>query len=217
MKKIGIYFADDHEIVLTGLKEIIYDFNAKSSDINFDIVGFSSTSDELLNNSTNVDVDIFIIDLGFKSTKGDITIINMILKKNKDAKIVVFSMRANINTIIGCYKSGVKGYVSKSSNTTELINAILTVSKGDDYFMPGILDKIGMMSIRNPLASLTEREAKIFLMLSQNINIKDVEKELGISEKTINNLITSKIKPVIGVSKKNFREVALKMGLIDDL
>lgn len=217
MKTVRIFFADDHQIVIKGILDIFNEFNQHESDRHIEVVGFCDTSAELLNNVNRNDVDVFIIDLGFASTRGDISIINMILEKNQDAKVIVFSMRKNINTIAGCYRSGAKAYVSKGDNVDELMNAIFTVCDGDDYFVPGILDQIGLMSLRNPLGKLDERDAKLFLMLAQDYDMKDVEEELGISEKTIHNIITNKIKPVLGVSRKNFRALALKMGLIEDI
>lgn len=220
MKTINLFFADDHEIVLRGLFEIFDEYNkqhAKERGIKLRVAGYAKKPDELRESITRTDIDVFITDLGFESTRGDIGIIKLMLEKNPAARMVVFSMRSNINTIAGCYRSGVKGYVTKANGVDALIDAIIDVAEGKDYFAPGVLDQIGLMSIRDPLAQLDEREVQIFTRLAEGVEIEDLAHDLGISEKTITNLISTKIKPVIGVSKKGFREAALKMGIIDDL
>lgn len=218
MKKVRIFFADDHQIVIKGLLEIFDEYNNQPKDDKLiQVIGYASTTEELLKNVSRKNIDVFMIDLGFSGTQGDISIIKMILEINPSARIVVFSMRKNINTIQGCYRAGAKAYVSKNESIQELIKAILAVAQNEDYFVPGVLDQIGLMSVRDPLAALDERDAKLFIRLSQNVDIKAVEQEFGISEKTINNIVTYKIKPVLGVSRKDFRLLALKMGLIEDI
>ncbi|MCX4030437.1 response regulator transcription factor [Endozoicomonas sp. SM1973] len=213
MKPINVFIADDHEIVRTGLTELL---NNYVGDFSINIVGSASNVDELTKNAKRKNIDIFITDLGFEGTKGDVGIIQKILDINRKAKIVVFSMRNKTPTIIGCYRLGAKGYVSKSADSGLILDAIQTVHSGEKYFMPGVLEKVGLSSLYDPLEKLDDREKTIFLSLAQNIDISDVAQELNISEKTIQNIITQKIKPVLGVSRSGFRDCAIRMGLIDD-
>lgn len=217
MKKVRVFFADDHEVVIRGLTEIFEEFNAQhNTELFIDVVGHGTSSKSLLDHAKRTDIDVYITDLGFESTQGNISIIKLILMENPFANIIVYSMRNNVHTIGGCYNAGAKAYVKKSSATQHLIDALFTVANGGDYFEPGILSEIGLRAIRDPLGRLDEREKRLFLMLAQNIDVRAIENDLGISDKTITNLIATKIKPVLGVGRKNFREYALKMGLIED-
>lgn len=217
-KRVSIFCADDHPIVLRGLFDTFDDFNQQNENgLNIIVAGHAATAATLLDNIDRNDVDVYVIDLGFESTRGDLSVIKSILAKQPEAKIVIFSMRKNINTIAGCYHAGAKAYVVKGESVDYLLEAIFTVANGHDYFMPGILEKIGYAKVRNPLSGLDEREARLFVLLAQNTEMSDVEKELGIAEKTINNIISTKIKPVLGVGRQGFRDLAIKMGIIEDI
>lgn len=211
MKPINVFIADDHEIVRTGLTGLL---TTTLSSIN--VVGTACNVGELAKGVKRRDIDIFITDLGFEGTKGDIGVIKRVLDINNKAKIVVFSMRNKMPTIIGCYRLGAMGYVSKSADSSFLLEAVKKVNLGEKYFMPGILEKVGLSTLYDPLEKLEEREKSIFLLLAQNVDLSEVAKELSISEKRIQNIITDKIKPVLGVSRTGFRESAIRMGLIDD-
>ena len=210
MKKIRVFTADDHHIVGAGLNDLLSNYSY------IEIVGNSLDMDGLLKNSTRKDIDVYIIDLGFEGTRGDIGVIAKVLSINPKARIVVFTMRGKAPTILGCYRSGALAYVNKSADGDILIEAINSASEGKRYFMPGVLDKIGLSSIDDPLEQLGDREKKIFLLLAQNVDLSEVAKEFNITEKRIYNIITEKIKPVLGVSLKGFRDYAIKLGLIDD-
>ncbi len=218
MNPIKVFIADDHPVVIDGLQGIFSQYTPKiSTESPIEVIGTALNANDLLQNGNDKEVDVFVIDLGFESTKGDISIIEMLIELNASAKIVIYSMRKNINTIAGCYKAGAMAYVNKGDKTSELIRAVNTVARNEDYFVGDTLKSIGLSNIRDPLAGLSYREQKIFTMLAGNIDIGAVEKELGITKKTIENIITMKIKPVLGVSRTGFRDLAMRMNLIDDI
>ncbi len=218
MNTVRVFVADDHRVVIKGICECFEEIQAEGSkNSSIKVVGHATTSNELLDNANREDVDVFVTDLGFESTQGDVTIIEDIIKRRADARIVVFSLRRSVHTITACYRYGAKAYVTKSDDPDQLIQAVFAAAENRDYYVPRILQQIGMMSLRNPFGYLGEREKRLFILLAQNTDISIVERELGISEKTINNLVTNKIKPVLGVTRKDFRSFAIAKGLIDDL
>ncbi|MBU6951616.1 response regulator transcription factor [Hahella sp. HN01] len=211
MTKINVFLADDHDIVISGLRDMLCQYP------HIDVVGHASTEADLMENASREDVNVFVVDLGFKGTKGDISLIRRLKERNEHIRVVIFSMRENIHTISGCYTMGAQGYVKKSASLKLVVEAIETVAQGDDYFAPGVLESIGMKAVRDPLRKLDDREKQIFLMFAQGSDMTEVASELNLSEKRINNLITEKIKPVLGVSRTGFRECAIRLGVIDDI
>jgi DNA-binding NarL/FixJ family response regulator len=216
MKKVHVFIADDHEVVINGLKSSLDDSCDNNGNQSISVIGCARTAVELLHNASRQDVDVFVIDLGFESTVGDTSIISMMLEKNPNARIIVFTARTSNSTLMDCYSSGAKGCVKKTGHFPNLFDAIFTVAEGNDYFEPGTLEKFGLMNIRNPLRGLDTREKTIFLELAKNPDIEKLAKRLDVSEKTIINIITNRIKPVLGVGRKDFRKLAIKLGLVEE-
>lgn len=217
MTTIRAFIADDHPIVIRGLQNWFDEYNSVKPEHLIKVVGYELSAAKLLSNVRRSDIDVFITDLRFADTRGDISIIASILKKRPDARIVVFSMRRNPLTIAACYRAGAKACITKNDEPLHLVHAIVAAASDNDYFVPAMLEQIGLASIRSPLNELSERDARLFILLAQQTDIKVIEKELGITEKTISNIVANSIKPVLGVTRKDFHTYALKAGLIDDI
>ena len=219
MKKIKVYCADDHKMLIKGMASTFSSFNTDNRyDYEIEMVGFGATADELIKSSENGYIDVFVIDLGFEGTKGDVAIIEKLFSKRPEANIVVYSMRKSVHTIHTCYRRGVKSYVTKNDKLEELINAIIHASKGECYHPKGQLEKLGLFSIQeNPIEKLDKREQEIFMMIAQGADFRFVCNKFDLTERSMMNLITTKIKPVLGVSRTGFRDLAVKLHLIEDV
>lgn len=216
MYTIRVFIADDHHVVVTGLAKLFEEHNRSANNTcSIEVVGHALSVSELMHGVTRPDVDVFITDLGFDSTKGDVSVITDVLEVAPNARLVVFSMRRHVQTISACYKSGVMAYVRKNDEMEHLIRAICAAARGEPYYVPKVLEQIAIANLYDPLGNLGEREKRLFLLLAQETDISKVENELGISEKTINNIVTNKIKPVLGITRRDFRPYAIKMGLIE--
>ncbi|MCL1125849.1 response regulator [Shewanella surugensis] len=216
MQTVNVYIADDHEIIINGLIELLNKFNTDNHNHKYiNVVGRGETAESLMGNIERDDVDVFISDLGFEGTKGKMSIVKSMLEVNALANIIVFSMRENINTIIACYQAGAKAYITKKGSMVRIFDAIFTVADGGTYYAPGVLDKIGLQTLNNPLKGLDERDQQVFIMLAERVEVEAICEELNITEKTISNIITNKIKPVLGVNKKDFRKKAIALGLVE--
>ena len=217
MKTVRVYIADDHRVTIAGLQAAFAELSEEySGEKTIQVVGSGISAADILDNMQRPDVDVFVTDIGYAGTKGDVSIVEMMLERNPSAKIVVYSMRSNINTIKACYAAGAKAHVKKESLLENLFEAIFIAADGDDYFEPGVIEQLARLNIRDPLHALNSRERTIFIELAKNPDIELLAKRLDISEKTILNIITTRIKPALGVSRKDFRRLALSLGVIDD-
>jgi DNA-binding NarL/FixJ family response regulator len=218
MKKIRVFFSDDHDVVIKGLAETIDDYNSSENPERIiEIAGVSKTAEGLLENIIRTDIDVFITDIGYSSLQGDPTIVKLLLQKNPNAKILVFSTFNNPHIKTGSYSFGAYGYIPKRADKSlqRVIEALIAISDGKDYFIPEALEEMLKAALRDPLRSLEPREKQLFLMLAHEKPLAEVEKEMGISKKTIDSIITNKIKPVVGGSRKDFPAIARRLGLVE--
>ena len=217
MDCIKVFCADDHGVVLSGLKTNFEDHNRSNNSPYIELVGTANSAKELLANVKREDIDVFITDLGLESTRGGVAIVKLILDIKPFSKIVVFSMKSNIHTIMACYRNGAKGFVSKNQSTNDLIEAIACANNDRRYFKKGITDEIVLAHLDDPFSKLDEKAQKIFMMIAQNEDMETIQNELNITEKTVNNIISAKIKPILGVDRRDIKYLAFQMGLIDSI
>lgn len=209
MESIKILIADDHVMIANALSSML------NNSAICEVVSVAHSVDDLLEQAKTQKVDVFIVDLGFKGTVGDVGIIDVLRKVKPEAKIIICSMRSNLHTIKACYKLGALAFVNKDSNPDDLIKAVERAGKGERYFIPSVLAQVGEAWVDDPLEGLSERERKVFMLFVEGASMEEVIKEVGLSKQSINNLINDRIKPVVGTSRSGFKEAARKMGLIE--
>ena len=95
---------------------------------------------------------------------------------------------------------GASGYVLKESAGSEITNAIRTVYAGGKYIDKSLIDSfindVNIEGTNNLLDSLTNRELRILLEISNGLKNKDIAEKLYLSEKTIKNYVTAIFKKI---------------------
>jgi two-component system invasion response regulator UvrY len=110
-----------------------------------------------------------------------------------ETKILIFSMHENIAFASQALKAGVKGYVTKTGVSSDLVKAIQEVSEGKPYLSADIAQKIavqGLMGNDEPIYQLSAREFEIFRMIAEGEAIEIIAGRLKISQKTVANNLT---------------------------
>ena len=140
-----------------------------------------------------------MVDINLPNVSG-FELIRRILKKDADARIIVFSVDSDPIQTLRAIESGARGYVSKTDDPQDLLEAVEIVATGGTYLKAEIAKAIAFESARiraNPQQSLTPREAEIVRLLAQGKNISEIAHHLNISYKTVANT-TSLLKKKVG-------------------
>ena len=85
-------------------------------------------------------------------------------------------------------QAGARGYISKSSAPTVLIEAVAQIAKGNIYLEPDIAQRLAFQKTRgptSPFAALSTREFEIFCLLAEGLNANDIGQRLSLSTKTV--------------------------------
>ncbi len=84
--------------------------------------------------------------------------------------------------------AGLRGFLSKSVNKTELLKAITLVDAGETYFPVDILTEVRAyekQAREGQLLSLTDREIEIIKMIDKGLSNKEIASHLFISDQTV--------------------------------
>jgi len=207
---IKVFISDDHAIVRKGISDIFQENG-------IEVVGESGTSEETLLHWFDNDPDVLIIDLNMEG-EGGIQTIEEVLKKRPKTRILVFSMRENLNIIHATYQLGVMGYVTKRSGPELLVEAVKRVAADKRYYMPGIAEEILDYDSQDnrevsPRDVLSDNELKIFTLVAQGKSHDEIGHEMNIRPTTVANKVVV-IRKKLGIGLTAFEWIARKYNLL---
>ncbi|MDU1823421.1 MULTISPECIES: response regulator transcription factor [Clostridium] len=190
---INIAIADDHALIREGLSKIL----SYEKDLN--IVAESCSGEDLIKKIEGIEVEIVLLDINMYALDG-IETLKIIKNKWNKIKVIILTVEKQRRKIREAMDLGASGYVLKESAGSEITNAIRTVYAGGKYIDKSLIDSfindVNIEGTNNLLDSLTNRELRILLEISNGLKNKDIAEKLYLSEKTIKNYVTAIFKKI---------------------
>lgn len=188
-EKNTVLLADDHEVMLDGLKAII---NAED---NLRVIDTARNGNELVAKAKSLNADICVVDLDMPGLSG-LEASEILLKQHEGIKIIILTMHKEGSILRKIKEIGIKGYLLKTCDSDELIFAINKVLKGQSFYSgqlfhdsnsPILAESTGFAKI----ARLTNRELEITRLVCQGYSNNKIAENLFISPSTVDNHRTS--------------------------
>lgn len=179
---IKIAILDDHQIVIDGLKLLL------SSHDQFQIVSESNSGFEMLDMLEVNPVDILLTDVMMPNIDG-FEVAMRVKAQFPDIKVVALTMNGEgvlIDKMIE--QAEIAGYLLKTIDKKELVNALETIHKGIRYFSDEIMNELELyqkIKKENENIHLTSREIEIIKCIAENLSNKQIADKLFISERTV--------------------------------
>jgi two-component system, NarL family, invasion response regulator UvrY len=133
--------------------------------------------------------DISVIDINLPTVSG-FELARRILSHTPSARIIMFSMNDDPVFAARAIDVGAKGYVSKTGDPLDLVEAIRQVGKGETYLPPAMARSIafaGPTFAQSPLSKLTSREMEILRLLGAGKSLSEIAWLVQSSYKTVAN------------------------------
>ncbi|MHC4508463.1 MAG: response regulator [Planctomycetota bacterium] len=182
MSKTTVLLADDHKIVLEGLKGLLED--------QYEIVGTVGDGRELLEQVQSLRPDVIVVDVGMPLLNG-IDAVTQIKKSGSETKVVFLTMHQDAMYAKEAFEAGALGFVLKHSAPSELKTAIEEALKGNTFISPAIAQELmhlykGDAEIKaGAFGSLTMRQREVMQLLAEGKSAKEIAKILYISTRTV--------------------------------
>src|ERR1700704_4229890 len=132
---------------------------------------------------------VCVIDINLPTVSG-FELGRRILGRDAAARIIMFSMNDDPIFAARAIEIGAKGYVSKTGDPYDLVEAIREVGKGGTYLPSAIAQSIafaGPAYAKSPLSKLTAREIEILRLLSSGKSLSEIAWMVHSSYKTVAN------------------------------
>lgn len=129
--------------------------------------------------------DLLLLDLKMPGANGMSGLIQL-RAEYPDLPIVVISASEEPSIVAQVKSHGAFGFIPKSSDMRELINALNQVLNGEPFYPEGIItDNAACTDLAEKISTLTPQQYKVLGMLSDGLLNKQIAYELHVSEATI--------------------------------
>ena len=178
---IRVLIADHEPIVSYGIKMLF----ESSSDIK--IVNAVNTKKQLLDYLKKGSIDVVLMTLDFADSNG-IGVLRNIKKDFFAVRVIIFSSQPENIYAATSIQAGASGFLSKTTNVSEIKRAIFKVFKGGIYLSNAMARKLTFENSENKkdiYSKLSTREIEVFALICNGKKNKEIAIELDINQKTV--------------------------------
>jgi DNA-binding NarL/FixJ family response regulator len=180
MKKPRIVLADDHQIVLDGLRGILAD--------EFELVGEATNGRELMDLAHRLLPDVIVADISMPLLNG-IDAAAQLRERGLAAKIVFLTMHPDQTYATRALDAGASAYVLKHSASDQLVAAIKEALAGGVYLSPQLRTPAMQEALSGgtnvkTVTELTPRQRDVLQLIAEGKSAKEIASVLNISPRT---------------------------------
>jgi DNA-binding NarL/FixJ family response regulator len=183
--KTKILIADDHPIVLKGLRTVL---NAQAD---MEVVAEASDGEEAVARALEDDVHLAILDISMPRKTG-LQAAREITQRAPDVRVLMLSMHDNEQFLFEAIRAGASGYVLKSSVDRDLVEACRATMRGQPFLYPGGVQALMREYLERARSGeaihgelLTPREEEILKLVAEAYTNDQIGAMLHISKKTV--------------------------------
>lgn len=214
---IRIIIADDHAIVRSGLEMLV------NMQEDMEVIDTACDGSEAFQKAIELKPDIVIMDLNMSPGENGLTATRRLKEAIPETKVLVLTMHDDREYIFRVLQAGASGYILKSAEDLDLINAIRTVEKGEAYLYPKaqkLLIEEYMERITNEgkddvFNLLSTREQEVLEYIAKGYTNKEIADILYLSVKTIESHKSKIMEKLQLRTRPELVKYALKQGLLD--
>jgi NarL family two-component system response regulator LiaR len=172
--QIGI--VDDHPIVRNGLMTFL------SASDGIHVVFEAESGERALAILESATVDIILMDLVLPGALDGVATIRDIRRRHPDIRVVALTSFQDPSRVRAAIGAGAVGYLEKTIQPDDLLNALFQVARGQSVLNPRVLQAFQSPSIAY---TRTPREQEVLNFLGQGLSNKEIAGVLAITEKTV--------------------------------
>ncbi len=210
-RRLRVFLVDDHPLFRAGVR-------AELSGA-VDVVGEADEIDAAIELIRERDPDIVLLDVHLPSGGGE-QVVREVRKTHPDIKFLALSVSADRQDVLMTVHAGASGYVTKTTETPELLEAIRRVAEGDAYFSRGLaatvieyFQDVDIDDVDPQLARLTPRELDVVREIARGFTYGETAERLFISQKTVESHMTSVLRKLQLTRRHQLTEWAHSRGI----
>lgn len=195
---------DDHTMILNGISAFVEN-NSKNWNILAKINSFEKL-EAFLNSFSSSETTVAVVDIELsKSSESKSGFDAIKLLSQHGINSVIYSMYSSPSYLMQATEFGAKGYVSKSADDRELLDAINAVANGETYIEKDLMGK--MLQTTNVMLCLTKTEREIASCIKNHLDNQQIAEKLQISKRTVENHLSRLYDKLGAKNRHNLEEM----------
>jgi len=184
-----VFLVDDHALFRAGVRAEIGTLLDAANPV--EVIGEAGTVDDAVAGILSARPDVVVVDVHLPNGGGR-AIIQRVLAEWPDAVFLALSVSDAADDVVAVIRAGARGYVTKTIDGAQLVDAIRRVHGGDAVFSPRlagfVLDAFSgaVAAPANPeLDHLSGREQEVMRLIARGYTYREVAAQLHLSVKTV--------------------------------
>jgi DNA-binding NarL/FixJ family response regulator len=212
--KTRILVADDHPIVLKGLRTVL------NSQPDLEVVAEASDGEEAVRQALAEDVQLAILDISMPRKTG-LQATREITHRRPELRVLILSMHDSEQYLFEAIRVGASGYVLKSAVDRDLVEACRAAMRGEPFLYPGAVRALMREYLERARAGeavhdemLTPREEEIVKLVAEAHTNDEIGALLHISKKTVERHRANVLEKLGMRDRVELTRYAIRRGLI---
>ncbi len=215
MDVINVVIADDHSVVREGLRKLI------EEQPDMKVLDTADDGMKAVKKVKTLRPNVALLDIQMPELNG-LEAVALIRESVPETQVVLLSMHKKDAYVHQALTAGAKGYILKASPTSDVLEAIRSVHRGEYYLSSKINSKLIMNFLKSrnekpPVSGydlLSEREQQVFRLLVEGKSSVEIADILCISAKTVEKHRANTMKKLDIHNMVAMVKYAIKIGLI---
>ena len=180
--KIRIILADDHHMVREGIRQLL------ESEDDLQVLAEAGDGEEARALIEKHKPDVAVLDIQMPKASG-IEVTRWVRAHLPEVGVLILTAYNDDPYVMAVLQAGANGYVLKTAQTDELIQAVRDVHEGKSVLDPSVTRKL-MANLFKPSEKitaepLTDRELDVLRLAAKGFTNKAIGIQLGISDRTV--------------------------------
>jgi DNA-binding NarL/FixJ family response regulator len=140
-----------------------------------------------------------------------------------DTRVLVLSASAEQGDVLAAVRAGASGYLVKSAQVAELVDAVERTAAGQAVFGPELAGLVlGEFRRRereapaDPGPAITPRETEVLRLVAKGLTARRIAERLGLSHRTVENHVQNVLRKLQLTNRVELARYAIEQGLDDD-
>src|SRR5574339_271330 len=180
--KIRILLADDHHIVRAGVRQLLESAN------DIQVIAEAGDGEEAITLIQENRPDVAVLDIQMPKASG-IEVTRWVRSHLPEVGVLILTAYNDDPYVMAVLQAGANGYVLKTSQADELVQAVRDVNEGKSALDPQITRKLMSNIFRGPekkiVEPLTDRELDVLRLAAKGYTNKAIGVQLNISDRTV--------------------------------
>ncbi|HEU5091846.1 MAG TPA: response regulator transcription factor [Nitrospira sp.] len=188
---IRVLLVDDHEVVRVGLRTVLGQTQGVT------VVGEASTMADAIQQAQRLKPDVILMDVRLPDGSG-VDACREILGTLPGTRVIFLTSYADDDSVLAAVLAGAHGYILKEIDSSALLEAILSVAKGQSILDSSVTERAlrwlrGLHDLPATPGTdqLSSQEERVVALVAEGKTNKEIAVALGLSDKTVKNYLAN--------------------------